>query len=43
MSDCGCEMEARNQQQRATLWLVLAINGLMFLVEFVLGVVACKS
>lgn len=37
MAGCGCEMTARNAQQRRTLLIVLGINALMFLVEFGLG------
>ncbi|GAA0796366.1 cation diffusion facilitator family transporter [Marinobacterium sediminicola] len=37
MSGCGCEMEARNAQERKTLLIVLAINALMFVFEFGLG------
>ena len=40
MSGCGCEMEARNGQERKTLRLVLGINALMFVFEMVLGILA---
>lgn len=40
MSGCGCEMEARNAQERKTLLIVLVINALMFVFEFGLGWVA---
>lgn len=40
MSGCGCEMEARNEQERKTLKIVLAINAVMFVFEMVLGLVA---
>ena len=40
MSGCGCEMEARNGQERKTLLLVLGINALMFVFEMVLGILA---
>lgn len=40
MSDCGCEIEARNEQERKTLMLVLGINAFMFVFEFVLGLLA---
>ncbi len=43
MSDCGCEMEARNAQERKTLLIVLAINAVMFVFELVLGLVAQSS
>ena len=37
MAGCGCEMEARNEQERRTLRIVLGINAAMFLFEIVLG------
>lgn len=37
MSGCGCEMTARNDAERKTLWLVLWINAAMFVFELVLG------
>lgn len=37
MSDCGCSMEARNAEQRATLRWLLVINAAMFVVELLLG------
>lgn len=40
MSGCGCEMEARNNQERKTLKIVLGINAVMFVFEFVLGLLA---
>ncbi len=40
MSECGCEMEARNTQERKTLQIVLAINALMFILELALGIIA---
>ncbi|MCK5189507.1 MAG: cation transporter [Methylococcales bacterium] len=40
MSDCGCEMEAKNDQERRTLRLVLGINAFMFVFELVLGIIA---
>lgn len=40
MSTCECEMEARNEQERRTLRLVLAINASMFIVELTLGFIA---
>jgi Co/Zn/Cd efflux system component len=33
-------MEARNEQERKTLWLVLGINAFMFLFEMALGLIA---
>lgn len=40
MSGCGCEMEARNEQERKTLLLVLGINAFMFLFEMAIGLLA---
>lgn len=40
MSGCGCEMEARNDQERKTLVIVLGINAFMFVFELVLGLLA---
>lgn len=40
MSGCGCELEAKNAQERKTLAIVLGLNGAMFLVELCLGLVA---
>lgn len=40
MSGCGCEMEVRNNQERKTLMIVLGINAFMFVLEFVLGLLA---
>lgn len=40
MSGCGCEMEARNEQERKTLLIVLSINAFMFVFELVLGLAA---
>ena len=37
MSGCGCEMTARNDAERKTLWMVLSINALMFVIEFGFG------
>lgn len=43
MSGCGCEMEARNEQERKTLKIVLAINFAMFVIELILGLIAQSS
>jgi len=37
MSDCGCEIEITDQEQSWVLWLLLAINGVMFVVELIIG------
>ncbi|NJK34643.1 MAG: cation transporter [Oscillatoriales cyanobacterium SM2_2_1] len=38
MSDCGCHMEAKSAAERKTLRILLLINGVMFVVETVAGV-----
>ena len=43
MPDCGCEMEARNAQEKKTLLIVLGINAFMFVFEMALGLVAESS
>jgi len=40
LSDCGGEMEVRDDRERKTLLIVLGINAFMFVVEFVLGLLA---
>jgi Co/Zn/Cd efflux system component len=40
MSDCGCQVEAKNVQQRKTLRILLLINLAMFLVESLTGIIA---
>lgn len=40
MSGCGCEMTARNERERTTLKWLLVINGLMFVAELWLGIIA---
>lgn len=40
MSGCGCEMQARDEQERKTLRIVLGINAFMFVFEFALGLLA---
>jgi len=40
MSGCGCEMEAKNAQQRKVLRLLLLINLTMFFVESFSGIIA---
>ncbi|OPZ70479.1 MAG: Cadmium, cobalt and zinc/H(+)-K(+) antiporter [bacterium ADurb.Bin478] len=37
MTDCGCEREKAAELERRTLWTLLAINGVMFLVEALAG------
>ena len=40
MSDCGCHMEAKNAAERKTLKILLIINGAMFLVGCIAGILA---
>ncbi len=40
MSDCGCQMEAKNAEQRKALSYLLLINAVMFVIELVTGVLA---
>jgi len=42
MSDC-CASEARNEQERKLLWVVLILNFGMFVVEFIAGWLADSS
>jgi len=37
MSDCGCEVEIKDQSQKSVLYWLLAINATMFVVEITLG------
>jgi Co/Zn/Cd efflux system component len=39
MSDCGCSIEIKNQQQKQILYALLAINGVMFVVELLAGII----
>lgn len=43
MADCGCELEAENDQQRSTLRVVLAINAAMFIAEIIAGLLASST
>lgn len=40
MTDCGCEVEITDREQGRVLWVLLAINASMFLVEVLAGWVA---
>lgn len=40
MSGCGCEIEIRDREQRRVLIILLAINGMMFVAEFGLGILS---
>jgi len=37
MSDCGCEVEIKDQAQKRVLYWLLAINAVMFVIEISLG------
>lgn len=43
MSDCDCHFEARDAEQRKVLLTVFAINSVMFVAEFVVGLFAQSS
>jgi len=40
MADCSCEIEIESAAQSRVLWILLAINGAMFLAELGAGIVA---
>ncbi|NJO20383.1 MAG: cation transporter [Spirulinaceae cyanobacterium RM2_2_10] len=40
MSDCGCQLEAKNAAQRRVLGLLLVVNAAMFVLEVTTGVLA---
>jgi len=40
MSDCGCEIEVDSAAQARVLWVLLAINGVMFVAELGAGLAA---
>ena len=40
MNDCGCGIRIRDREQTRVLWLLLAINGVMFVVELIVGRIA---
>ena len=40
MSDCDCSVEIESRDQSRLLWTLLAINGLMFVVEFSIGLLS---
>ena len=43
MTDCDCGTELDPRSQKSTLLILLAINGVMFLVEFTTGLIADSS
>ncbi|MDH5301801.1 MAG: cation transporter [Gammaproteobacteria bacterium] len=43
MSGCGCEVEVKPGEQSRVLWWLLAINGVMFVVELGVGLWADSS
>lgn len=43
MTDCGCHIEAKNAAEQKTLYVLLALNGLMFVVELACGLYAQSS
>lgn len=40
---CDCHIEAKNEAQRKVLWILLLINGAMFAVEIIIGLLADSS
>lgn len=40
MSGCGCEVEIKNREEKGVLYILLAINGIMFVAEFITGWIA---
>ena len=40
MSDCDCSVEIDSKDQSRVLWLLLAINATMFIVEIITGIIA---
>jgi cation diffusion facilitator family transporter len=40
MSDCGCQFEAKNRQQRQVLRILFAVNAVMFMVGMTAGAIA---
>jgi cation diffusion facilitator family transporter len=40
MSDCGCQFEAKNRQQRQVLRILFAVNAVMFMVGMTGGAIA---
>ena len=40
MSDCDCSVEVESRTQSRLLWILLAINGVMFVVEISIGILA---
>lgn len=40
MSSCDCSVEINSSKQKRLLWILLAINGVMFVVEIGIGILA---
>jgi Co/Zn/Cd efflux system component len=40
MSSCGCEIEIKDQEQKAVLYWLLGINAVMFIIEMSVGLLA---
>ena len=40
MSGCGCEIEIKDQEQKADLYWLLGINAVMFIIEMSVGFIA---
>ncbi|WP_339892388.1 cation transporter [uncultured Alteromonas sp.] len=40
MSSCGCEIEIKDQEQKAVIYWLLGINAVMFIIEMSVGLLA---
>jgi cation diffusion facilitator family transporter len=40
MSDCDCSLEVESREQSRVLWVLLGINGAMFVAEVIAGIIA---
>lgn len=40
MSDCGCEVKVQSKEQARVLWILLAINGALFVAELAAGLLS---
>ena len=40
MSNCDCSVEIDSRNQSRLLWILLAINGFMFVVDVSIGIIA---
>jgi len=40
MSDCDCSVKVESREESRLLWVLLLINGVMFVVEIGIGILA---